>query len=52
MESMIKVLLALLMIRLAKRIKLNEPTKDKRQKKQASFTILDLGQFLQWKKLV
>ena len=36
---------------MAKRIKSNEATKDKRQKKQASFTILDLGQFLQWQNL-
>ena len=32
---------------MAKRIKTNEATKDKQQKKQASFTILDLRQFLQ-----
>ena len=31
---------------MAKRIKLNETTKDKRQKKQASFTNLKLGQIL------
>ena len=34
-------------LRCAKRINSNEATKVKRQKKQASFTILDLGQFLQ-----
>ena len=40
---------------MAKRIKSNEATKDKRQKKQASFTNLDLGQILQkqnWFELV
>ena len=36
---------------MAKRIKSNEATKDKQQKKQASFTILDLGKFLQWQNL-
>ena len=38
-------------LQFAKRIKSNEATKVKRQKKQASFTILDLGQILQWQNL-
>ena len=36
---------------MAKRIKSNEATKDKRQNKQALFTILDLGQFYSGKNL-
>ena len=36
---------------MAKRIKSNEATKDKRQKKQASFTNLDLGKFYRGKNL-
>ena len=39
-------------LRFAKRINSNGATKAKQQNKQTSFTILDLGQFLQWQKLV
>ena len=36
---------------MAKRIKTNKATKDKQQKKQASFTILDLSNFYRSKNL-